>query len=87
CHNGSILLEESVRIKLSPHLLVEIAEYHDLWFRDGLEFSDEISFDDGSVLFRRVFDFAGRMISADDYNDFRDYILAARNQRYVQISR
>ncbi len=87
CHNGSILLEESVRIRLSPHLLVDIAEYHDLWLRDSLEFSDEISFDDGSVLFRRAFDFAGGMISADDYNNFRDYILSARNQRYVQISR
>lgn len=86
CHNGSILLEESVRIKLSPHLLVDIAEYHDLWFRDSLEFSDEISFDDGSVLFHRVFDFAGGIIPADDYNNFRDYILSARNQRYVQIS-
>jgi hypothetical protein len=86
CHNSSILLEESVRIKLSPHLLVEIAEYHDLWFRDGLEISDEISFDDGSVLFHRVFDFAGGLISADDYNNFRDYILSVRNQRYVQIS-
>ncbi len=86
CRNVSIRLEESVRIKLSPHLLVDIAEYHDLWFRDSLEFSDEFSFDDGSVLFRRVFDFAGGMISADDYNNFRDYILSARNQRYVQIS-
>lgn len=86
CHNGSILLEESVRIKLPPHMLVDIAEYHDLWFRDSLEFSDEISFDGGSVLFHRVFDFAGGIIPADDYNDFRDYILSARNQRYVQIS-
>lgn len=86
CHNSSIFLEESVRIKLPPHLLVDIAEYHELWFRDGLEFSDEISFDDGSVLFHRVFDFAGGIIPADDYNNFRDYILSARNQRYVQIS-
>jgi hypothetical protein len=86
CHSGSILLEESVRVNLSPVLLADIAEYHDLWFRDGLEFSDEILFDDGSVLYRRVFDFSGGMISAEDYNDFRDYILSARNQRYVQIS-
>lgn len=86
CRNSSILLEESVRIKLPPYLLVDIAEYHDLWFRDSLEFSDEITFDDGSVLFQRVFDFSGGIISADDYNNFRDYILSARNQRYVQIS-
>ena len=87
CRNDSIYLEESVRIRLSPHIFVDMAEYHDLWFRVGLEFSDELSYEDDSVLFQQVFDFTGGMISADDYNDFRDYILSARNQRYVQVGR
>jgi hypothetical protein len=87
CRNGSIYLEESVRIMLSPHISIDMDEYHDLWFRVGLEFSDDLSYEDSCVLFRRTFDFVGGMISVDDYNDFRDYILSTRNQRYVQVTK
>ncbi|MEE9553883.1 MAG: hypothetical protein V3W18_06250, partial [candidate division Zixibacteria bacterium] len=83
CRGESYILDESVRIK-SPRKGISIPGHHEVWVLDGLEFSDELSLEEESLVYRRVFSFDGGRIPRDDYNAFRDFILSMRNQRYVR---
>jgi transglutaminase-like putative cysteine protease len=87
CRDGSILLEETVSIPSFSRVSVDMAGYSDVWLRDSFEFSDELSLGDQQAVFHRAFKFTGSQMGADDFNSFRDFLLSARNQRYVRIQK
>lgn len=86
CRRGSILLKETVRVKLQD-FIIEPGEYNDVWNRDHIEFSDGLSREDGRPVYRRVFEIDGEALSPEDFNSFRDLVLSMRNQRYLHMGK
>jgi hypothetical protein len=87
CRSSSVFLEEMVSIPSKSGVNVDLADYHDVWLRDSFEFSDDFSRGSQGMIFYRTFRFEGGMITADDFNGFRDFLLSARSQRYVRAER
>lgn len=87
CRSGSVFLEEKVSIPSKSRVNIDLVDYHDVWLRDSFEFSDDFSRDGQGMIFYRTFRFEGGMITVDDFNGFRDFLLSARSQRYVRAER
>jgi hypothetical protein len=85
CRKNSLRLEEYVRFRNVALSTDDLSEYRDYWIREGLEFYDELKYIGNDIIFRRVFDLDGREISGDDYNDFRNFLLSRKDQRYVYL--
>lgn len=82
CRGESYQFNETITVN-SRGTDDSIPGYNEVWVLDGLEFSDGLSSEHGSLVYRREFSFDGGRIPRDDYNAFRDFILSMRNQRYV----
>jgi hypothetical protein len=87
CRSGSIHLEEMVTVDLTAPGAVTALKYDDSWKRDGIEFLDELNIQEGKAIYHRLYDFAGSIMTATDYNSFRDFILSRRDQQYVRFEK
>ncbi len=85
CTRDSYELEEAVRVEFGADGPDNIERYHEVWVLENLEFSDQISLDGTSAIYRRTFKFDGTRIPRDDYNAFRDFIFSMRDQRYIHV--
>jgi hypothetical protein len=85
CGPGTLHLEEFVRVAMTDIAVDGLTEHDEIWVRNGLEFSDQLTLKNGNLLYRRVYNADGSSIRADDFNEFRDILLSLRNQRYLEI--
>jgi hypothetical protein len=87
CRDGSLRLEETVIIDYAIPDLQIGPEYSDSWSRQNLSFKDEMIIDHDHAIYHRLFSYDGGILSAADYNAFRDFLLSRKDQQYVRFQK
>jgi transglutaminase-like putative cysteine protease len=85
CGAYSTHLEETVSVDMSIPGLSVGSPFSDSWRRPGLAFIDEMTFIDNKAIFHRMFDFSGEVLTAADFNAFRDFLLSRIDQQYIRL--
>jgi transglutaminase-like putative cysteine protease len=83
CGGNSIHLEELVRIDLIDSDSSPSNDYRDFWVREGIEYFDELTTVNDQLVYRKIFDYSGKRVMKDDFNELRNVLLSLRSQKYI----
>ncbi len=87
CRPGTIRFLEIINVELSSDEVTANPSYNDSWEKDEFQFADEMIESQNLDIYQREFNFNGGIITLDDYNSFRDVLIAKKNQRYVILKK
>ena len=76
-------MEELVRIDLKDNDPSPSNDYRDFWVREGIEYFDELKTVNDQLVYRKIFDYSGKRIIKDDFNELRNVLLSLRSQKYI----